>query len=140
LSYTRGIKKTRASALYPQSDGQVERQHQIILNYLAKFIYENQRDWILMCLLAYRSSKYETTGVTPTELYLARDLRFPMNLLRGNPPNKRKSAIDCIGCIRKKLDLHKVVRKRMDIKSSQTKTWYDQKAKKGQFSVGQKVL
>jgi len=27
----------------------------------------------------------------------------------------------------------------VDIKSSQTKTWYDQKARKVQFNVGQKV-
>ncbi|KMQ83432.1 integrase core domain protein, partial [Lasius niger] len=31
-----GIKKTRTTALHPQSDGQVERQHQTIINYLAK--------------------------------------------------------------------------------------------------------
>jgi len=145
LSCALGIKKTRSSALHPQSDGQVERQHRTILNYLAKFISENQRDWdrwIPMYLLAYRSSKHETTGVTPAELYFARDLRLPMDLLRGNPPNKKESdtTVDCVSRIRKKLeDLHEVVRKRVDIKSSQTKTWYDQKARRVQFNVGQKV-
>jgi len=145
LSSALGIKKTRASALHPQSDGQVERQHQTILNYLAKFVSENQKDWdrwIPMCLLAYRSSKHEITGVTPAELYFARDLRLPMDLLRGNPPGKREpsTTIDCINRVRKKLeDLHEIVRKRVDIKSSQTKTWYDQKARKIQFNVGQKV-
>jgi len=29
---------------FAQSDGQIERQHQTILNYLAKFISENQKD------------------------------------------------------------------------------------------------
>jgi len=65
-----------------------------------------------------------------------------MDLLRGNPPGKREpnTTIDCISRVRKKLeDLHEIVRKRMDIKSSQTKTWYDQKARKVQFQVGQKV-
>jgi len=33
-----GINKTRTTALHPKSDGQVERQHQTIINYLAKFI------------------------------------------------------------------------------------------------------
>jgi len=79
MSYALGIKKTRASALHPQSDSQVEQQHQTILNYLTKFISENQKNWahwIPMCLLAYRCSKHETTGVTPAELYLTRDLRL----------------------------------------------------------------
>ncbi|XP_071576157.1 uncharacterized protein [Temnothorax nylanderi] len=32
-------------SLHPQSDGQVERQHQTITNFLAKFVSENQKDW-----------------------------------------------------------------------------------------------
>jgi len=75
----------------------VEQQHQTILNYLTKFISENQKDWIPMCLLAYRSFKHETTEVTPAELYLARDLRLPMDFLRGNPPSERE--LDTIGCV-----------------------------------------
>jgi len=143
LSCALGIKRTRTSTLHPQS---VERQHQTILNFLAKFISENQKDWdrcwIPMCLLAYISFKHETTGVTPAELYLARDLRLPIDLLRGNPPGEKESntTIDCINRVRKKLeDFHEVVRKRVNIKSSQTKIWYDQKARKIQFDVGQKI-
>ncbi|XP_024890231.1 uncharacterized protein LOC112466400, partial [Temnothorax curvispinosus] len=82
------IRKTRTTALHPQSDGQVERQHQTITNYLAKYVSENQKDWdrwIPMFLLAYRSAKHETTGVSPAELYFARDLRLPSDLLRGSP-------------------------------------------------------
>jgi len=137
-------KEDQSSALHPQSDDQVERQHQTIWNYLAKFISENQRDWdrwISMYLLAYRTSKHETTGITPAKFYFARDLRIPIDLLRGNLPGKREpDTTNCISRVRKKLeDLHKIVRKRVDIKSSQTKTWYDQKAKKLQFNAGQKV-
>ena len=89
LSQLLGIKKTRTSALHPQSDDQLERQHQTILNYLAKFIDKNQKDWdrwIPMYLLAYRSSKHEATGVTSAGLYFAQDLRLPVDLLRRNPP------------------------------------------------------
>jgi len=71
-----------------------------------------------MCLLAYRSSKNKTTGVTPAELYLAQDLRLAMDLLRENLPSKREldMAIDCISRVRKKLeDFHEVIRKRVDI-------------------------
>ncbi|XP_071570614.1 uncharacterized protein [Temnothorax nylanderi] len=86
LMYLLGIKKTRTTPLHPQSDGQVERQHQTITNFLAKFVSENQKDWdrwIPMFLLAFRSSKHETTGLTPAELYFARDLRLPLDLLQG---------------------------------------------------------
>jgi len=63
LSWMLGIKKTRTTALHPQSDGQ-ERQHQTILQYLSKFIEKNQRNWdrwIPMFFLAYRLSKHEIT-------------------------------------------------------------------------------
>jgi len=94
-----GMKKTRTTALHPQSDGQVERQHQTIINYLAKFIAENQKNWdqwIFMFLLAYRSSKHESTGVTPAELYLGRDLRLPLDLLRGNPPELQDQELQTV--------------------------------------------
>ena len=57
---------------FARSEGQVECQHQT-LNYLAKFISENQKDWdrwIPLYLLTYRSSKYEIIGMTPAEVYL----------------------------------------------------------------------
>jgi len=83
-----GIKKTR-TPFHPQSNGQVECQHQTLLDYLAKFISENQKDWdrwVSLGLLAYRSSKHEAIGFTPSELFLGR-VRLPLNLLRGCPPD-----------------------------------------------------
>lgn len=67
------IRKTRTTPLHPQSNGQVEHQHQTLLNYLAKFVSENQKIWdywISLGLLVYRSSKHETISFTPSELFL----------------------------------------------------------------------
>lgn len=67
------IKKTKTTALHSQSNGQVERQHQPVTNYLSKYNAEEQRDWsrwILMFLLAHRSLKHEVTGVTPQSFIL----------------------------------------------------------------------
>ncbi|XP_071652203.1 uncharacterized protein [Temnothorax longispinosus] len=139
-----GIRKTRTTALHPQSDGQVERQHQTIVNYLAKYISENQKDWdrwVPMFLLAYRSSKHETTGVTPAELCFARDLRLPLDLLLGSPPRGGSQSVEgFIGNLKEKLDkIHSNVRERMDIKSSRAKSWYDRKARQTLFQEGEKV-
>jgi len=92
-----------------------------------------------MYLLAYRSSKHETTGFQ-LNFILHGILGFQWIFYKKVLRVKGNTIIDCISHVKKKLkDLHKVVRKRVDIKSSQTKTWYDQKARKIQFSVGQKV-
>jgi len=142
-----GIKKTKTTALHPQSDGQVERQHQTIINYLAKFISENQKDWdkwIPMFLLAYRSSKHESTGVTPAELYLGRELRLPLDLLRGSPPELHDQEVQTVeGYIRnlkdKMEEIHSNVREKLSLKSSQVKIRYDRKARQVLFEEGQKV-
>ncbi|XP_018378085.1 PREDICTED: uncharacterized protein LOC108770849 [Trachymyrmex cornetzi] len=91
-----------------------------------KFVTKNQRDWdrwIPMYLLAYRSSKRETTGVTPAELYFAQDLRLPIDLLRGNPPVPKEQSMDSyLGKIKRKLEgIH------------------DQKTRRIHFEIEQKV-
>lgn len=140
-----GIKKTRTTALHPQSDRQVERQHRTITNYLAKFISENQKDWdrwIPMYLMAYRSSKHETTSVTPAEMRFARELRLPLDLLRGKSPVGEEESLEG-GYVRKlrgKLEqIHDRARDRMEVKSLQAKDWYDRGACRVSFEEGQKV-
>ncbi|KMQ82129.1 integrase core domain protein [Lasius niger] len=128
------IKKTRTTALHPQSDGQVERHHQTILNYLA-FISEDQKDWdswIPMYLIVYRSSKHEATSASPAELYFAHDLRLPLDLMRGSFPEREKenSIRNYIQKVKKKLsDVHNNARQRLNLQSLRSKEQYDQKAR-----------
>lgn len=56
-------------------------------------------------------------GVTPAELYFARDLYLPVDLLRGNPPvkNIENSKKDFVQKLKEKLDMvHHNVRQRLD--------------------------
>ncbi|GFS69774.1 hypothetical protein TNCV_3006601 [Trichonephila clavipes] len=65
------IDKIRTTALYPQSDGMVERFNRTILNSLSLLVSSNQQDWgrkLPFCLLAYRSSFHETTGYSPSQM------------------------------------------------------------------------
>lgn len=138
-----GIQKTRTTALHPQSDGLVERQHRTILDYLSKFIAENQRDWdrwIPMFLLAFRSSKQESTGVTPAEMYRGYDLRLPLDLLRGSPPGEKSEVCQFVCELRRKLDgIHHQARCRLEISSRNMKTWYDRRARGVSFEPEQQV-
>jgi transposase InsO family protein len=72
-----GVSKTRTKPLYPQSDGVVGRYVMTIEKHLRKFVTSNQRDWdekLPLFLLAYRSSTYDTTGLTPASLVFGREL------------------------------------------------------------------
>ncbi|KMQ83904.1 integrase core domain protein [Lasius niger] len=140
-----GIKKTRTTALHPQSDEQVERHHQTILNYLAKFISEGQKDWdswIPINLMAYRSSKHEATSASPAKLYFAHDFRLPLDLLRGSPPEREEenSIGNYIQRLKKKLrDVHNNARQRLNLQSFRSKERYDQRARQINFNVGHDV-
>ncbi|KAJ8944277.1 hypothetical protein NQ318_009654 [Aromia moschata] len=83
-----GIKKTRSTALHPQSNGMVERHNRTICHYLSKFVSENQRDWdklVSLFLLSYRSSQHGSTTYTPSMLTSVREMKLPTDLILGRP-------------------------------------------------------
>lgn len=97
-----------------------------------------------MFLLAYRSSKHETTGVTPAELYFGRDLTLPLDLLRGSPPDLQgiqvRSEASYVSRLKEKLErIRQKARENLKIKSSRVKEWYDREARQISFLEGQKV-
>ena len=78
------IKKTRTTALHPQSDGQTERANRTLQDMLAKLAHENPQDWdekLPYALAAYRSSVHRVTGETPNRLMLGREVCTPLTLL-----------------------------------------------------------
>ena len=86
-----GVNKTRTTPLHPQSDGMIERFNRTIEDQLSKFVDSNQRDWdthIPLLLMAYRTAIHETTGCTPAQLMMGRDLRLPIDLLIGRPEDE----------------------------------------------------
>ena len=85
-----GIRKTRTTPLHPESDGMVERFNRTLVQEMAKRCRHGQSDWdqhIPTILMAYRSAEHETTGYTPAQLMLGRDLRLPLDLLFERPPD-----------------------------------------------------
>ena len=63
------VKKTRITPYHPESDGLVERFNRTLIDMLSMAVSDNERAWDLqlsMLLLAYRTSRHETTGTTPS--------------------------------------------------------------------------
>ncbi|ROT77825.1 hypothetical protein C7M84_003484 [Penaeus vannamei] len=86
-----GIKKTRTTALRPQSDGLVERFNRTLIHEVAKYCSSDQRDWdvkLPSLLMAYRSAQHEATTHTPAKLMFGRELRLPVDLATGRPPQE----------------------------------------------------
>ena len=71
------------------SGGLIERTQRTIEDMLSKYIKANQRDWdevLPFMLMAYRSSKQESTKHTPNVMFLGRETDLPVDLLYPPPP------------------------------------------------------
>ncbi|XP_058810502.1 uncharacterized protein LOC131675510 [Phymastichus coffea] len=139
------IQKTRTTPLHPQSDGQVERQNRTIIDYLAKYISDNQKDWdrwIALYLLAYRSSVHATTGTSPAEMYTGSDLRLPLDLMRGRLPEVENpyTRENYVHKLKNDIDkIHDFTRTHIKITSQRSKKYYDRTARHINFTNNQKV-
>lgn len=127
-----GVDKTRTTALHPQSDGMVERFNRTILSYLAKFVDENQRDWdklLPFLLMSYRSAVHEATKNTPARLVFGRELRLPIGLCFGFPPETPTSPDAYVQLLTERLQLiHDFNRTELGASSRRMKDRYDVKS------------
>ncbi|VDI20366.1 Hypothetical predicted protein [Mytilus galloprovincialis] len=72
-----GIVHHRTTPLWPQANGEVERQNRSIMKRV-KIAQAEGRDWKLELnkfLIMYRSTAHSTTGVSPSELLFGRKIR-----------------------------------------------------------------
>jgi len=86
-----GIHKTRTTPLRPQSDGMVERFNATLVTQLAMYCEEDQHDWdewVPYMLMAYRAAEHEATGFTPSRLMFGHEIRLPVDLATGKPPDE----------------------------------------------------
>ncbi|GFU41615.1 retrovirus-related Pol polyprotein from transposon 412 [Trichonephila clavipes] len=138
-----GIDKTKTTPLHPQSDGMVERFNRTILNNLSLMVSKNQQDWdqkVPLFLLAYRSAVHETTGYSPSQMFLAGIFVSPCDLLFGRPPDTPSSPEEYVQNLQARFeDVHHLARERINLRTEKMKTRYDTKATGHQFKEGDKV-
>ena len=73
----------------------VERFNRTLVQEIAKRCRHGQNDWdqyIPTILRAYRSAEHESTGYTPAQLMLSRELRLPLDLLLERPPGEERQS------------------------------------------------
>ncbi|PIK53794.1 Retrovirus-related Pol polyprotein from transposon [Apostichopus japonicus] len=91
-----GVDKTRTTPYHPQSDGMVERFNRTLEEMLAKVVDSDQKNWdkcIPLVMMAYRSSIHESTGHSPAEMMLGREIPLPVDYIidRGELNTERHS-------------------------------------------------
>ena len=141
-----GIKQYRSSAYHPESQGALERFHQTLKNMLRAYGLEHGRDWdegVHLVLFAAREAVEESLGFSPFELVFGRAVRGPLKVLKEAWLGEDSSVnlLEYVSRLRQRiLDAVDIARKNLKNSQSRMKTWYDKKAKRRQFHVGEKVL
>ncbi|KAL9966533.1 hypothetical protein ACROYT_G024621 [Oculina patagonica] len=82
---TQGVEHRKTRPLWPQANGEVERQNRSLLKNLqiANLEGKNWRTELVTWLAAYRSTPQTTTGATPFFLMFGREMRSKLPELRG---------------------------------------------------------
>ena len=140
-----GIRKTRTTPLRPQSDGMVERFNRTLLQEVAKYCARDQRDWdvhLPVLLMAYRSAEHEATAHTPARMMLGRELRLPVDLATGRPPQEEETplATDYAQALQESMvKVHGNARRHLVISGHSMKARYDDQAREAVFTAGDRV-
>ena len=146
-----GIKKTRTTALHPQSNGMVERFNKTLVNMLAIYVKDCPNRWdeyVKFACMAYNSSVHSTTGFSPFRMRFGEEMRLPIHVLTGNPnseeqadgvsdPEEAETYLDKLKSRMKKI--HEVARKVTKKKVKLYKDQYDTGLRSRQLKVGQAV-
>ena len=134
------IKKTQTSPYHPQSDGLVERMNRTILMMLT-VVLEKYEDWE-MCLptvmLAYRASVHETTGFTPFKLMFSREIRLPVDVMFGRPPDHPVGHSHYVNKLREGMErIFSQFREKTKVAQKRQKDHYDSRVFGGRYKIGE---
>ncbi|KAJ8351941.1 hypothetical protein SKAU_G00234170 [Synaphobranchus kaupii] len=141
-----GVTKTRTTPLHPQSDGLVERFNRTLATKLAILASQHQRDWdrhLPLVLWAYRSAVQESSQLTPAALMFGRELRTPVDLVFGAPPEPEepsRTREEYYHRLRNRLLVaHDFACKAQASAGFKQKRWYDTRCRGRAFAAGEQV-
>lgn len=91
------INKIKTTAFHPQSNGQVERFHRNLTDYLSHYIRKEQTDWdewIPFALISYRATPQTTTGFSPFFMVHGREPSLPSEIVLDESPHQKDLSED----------------------------------------------
>ncbi|GFX17986.1 retrovirus-related Pol polyprotein from transposon 17.6 [Trichonephila clavipes] len=141
-----GIKVTRSSVSHPQSNA-VERVHRTIKSVIKALCVESGEDWegvLPLALFSLRTVAHVSTGFSPTELVMGKNLRTPQTLVYEEwmeEGNTSQSVVEYILQLNNRLQrCQDIAITRMKECQLKRKTWYDRDAVERKFVEGDLVM
>ena len=141
-----GVQKSRTTPYYPMGNGMVERFNQTLLKMLGTLQDSQKQDWksyVAPLVLAYSSTKHDSTGYSPFFLMFGRHPRLAVDACLGlnSPDEPISSRVHYATKLKKKLDFAYNAAARESNKSGQrNKSNYDLKVRNSVLDIGDRVL
>lgn len=136
------INHITTSAYRPQSNGQIERYHRSLAQYIKAFIetdYDNWDKLIPFGLMVYNTTRQTSTNYTPHELVYGFNIDIPTNLKIR--PTVTYNYDDYITLLKNRLRYaHELARENILKSKDKSKEYYDRNVKYIKFEVGDMVL
>ena len=136
-----GVEKSRTTPFHPMGNGSCERMNQTLISMLGTLPEHKKKDWtsyIGMLVLAYNSTKFDSTGFSPYFLIFGREPRLPVDNMfplcsepRGDYITNVKEALEWAWA--------KASENGSKAKESQ-KNYYDKRVRGAALILGDKVL
>ena len=82
------IHKTRTSPYHPSGNGMVEVFNKTLLNIISAYVNDNQKDqdiYLPLLTSAYISCAHDSSGLSPNQIMLGREVHQPISLAFGFP-------------------------------------------------------
>lgn len=139
LLKTLGIKQLRTTAYHPQSNGSLERSHQVLVDYLKHYI-NSHTEWdelLELCVFSYNTSYHEATRFTPYELIYGKTARLPTSETRSKNTTYPEYIGGLIDNIR---TMWEMARNNLQTAKEKSKDYYDRKQNAREFRPNDSVF
>jgi len=135
-----GIRQCQTTAYRPQSNGSVERSHQVLWEYLKQFAKENNWDeYLKLASFSYNTSVHEGTRYTPFELVFGKVANTPSNDPPLGPEVNETYTQYLTSLFNKLRDTQNVARENLTQAKIKSKQLYDRKMRPRNFNIGDLV-
>lgn len=135
------INQVKTTAFHPQSNGSLERSHQVLVEYLKQYV-SNRNDWdawLNMAMFSYNTSLHEGTKYTPYELVFGVLARTPSEIAPVAPSTDETCAAYLEALNERLRVIRDSARVHLEQSKIKSKTYYDKLVRPKNFKVGDKV-
>ncbi|OMJ26577.1 Retrovirus-related Pol polyprotein from transposon [Smittium culicis] len=139
-----GIKHLFSSPYHPETNGTTERFNRTIKSMIKVYIEKNQNEWDKLLnshLLAYRTAKHETLGISPFESLYGREARLPADALMPDNISSETNSLEYERLLKAKLEpIRKIIIHNDKINKAKSEDRYNRRHRAVEYKVGDKVL